>query len=60
MPLDMDQATVPPGARPLTNLAGAEDRTVTWETRSTRRSMLRMPYLLTHGLPNAYLDLGKN
>jgi hypothetical protein len=33
---------------------GAEDRTVTWQTRSGDRSMQGLPYLLHHVIPNLY------
>jgi hypothetical protein len=33
---------------------GAEDRTVTWKTRDSTRSMQGMPYLLNHVLPNVF------
>ncbi|MGH8196584.1 MAG: DUF1993 domain-containing protein [Steroidobacteraceae bacterium] len=33
---------------------GAEDRTVTWKTRSTERSMRGLPYVLHQMLPNLY------
>jgi len=37
--------------------AGAEDRTVTWKTRSGSRSMQGLPYLLTHVTPNVYFHV---
>ena len=33
---------------------GAEDRTVTWKTRTAERSMQGMPYLFNHVLPNVF------
>ncbi len=33
---------------------GSEDRTVTWQTRSSSKSMQALPYLLHHVLPNLY------
>jgi hypothetical protein len=36
---------------------GAEDRTITWQTRSSSKSMQGMPYLLTHVLPNVYFHV---
>ena len=33
---------------------GAEDRTVTWKTRTAERSMQGTPYLFTHVLPNVF------
>jgi uncharacterized protein len=33
---------------------GAEDRTVTWSTRSSTKSMQGMPYLFNHVLPNVF------
>ena len=37
--------------------AGAEDRIVTWKTRTTSRSMPGLPYLLTHVTPNVYFHV---
>ena len=34
--------------------SGAEDRTVTWKTRTAEKSMQGLPYLLNHTLPNAF------
>lgn len=36
---------------------GAEDRTVTWKTRTATKSMQGMPYLLNHVLPNLYFHI---
>jgi uncharacterized protein len=36
---------------------GAEDRTVTWQTRSSSKSMQGTPYLFTHVLPNVYFHV---
>lgn len=36
---------------------GAEDRTVTWQTRSSSKSMQGTPYLFNHVLPNVYFHL---
>jgi hypothetical protein len=36
---------------------GAEDRTVTWNTRSSSKSMQGMPYLFQHVLPNVYFHV---
>jgi len=36
---------------------GAEDRTVTWKTRAGEKSMVGMPYLLTHVNPNFYFHV---
>jgi uncharacterized protein len=36
---------------------GAEDRTISWQTRSSSKSMQGMPYLLTHVLPNVYFHV---
>jgi uncharacterized protein len=33
---------------------GSEDRTVTWKSRNTEKSMQGMPYLLNHVLPNLF------
>ncbi|HYC37174.1 MAG TPA: DUF1993 domain-containing protein [Usitatibacter sp.] len=33
---------------------GSEDRTVTWKTRTAEKSMVGMPYLLNHVLPNVF------
>jgi len=35
-------------------LDGTEDRTVSWQTRSSTRSMQGLPYLLNHVLPNLF------
>jgi uncharacterized protein len=36
---------------------GAEDRTISWQTRSSSKSMQGMPYLLNHVLPNVYFHV---
>jgi uncharacterized protein len=36
---------------------GSEERTITWQTRSSTKSMQGMPYLLTHVLPNLYFHV---
>ncbi len=36
---------------------GAEDRTVTWKTRSGEKSMVGQPYLLHQVLPNVYFHV---
>ena len=36
---------------------GAEDRTITWQTRTTSRSMQGVPYLFTHVTPNVYFHI---
>jgi hypothetical protein len=36
---------------------GAERRTVTWQTRTSTKSMQGMPYLLSHVLPNVYFHV---
>jgi hypothetical protein len=36
---------------------GSEDRAVTWQTRTSSKSMQGMPYLLTHVLPNVYFHV---
>ena len=36
---------------------GAEDRTVTWQTRSSSKSMQGLPYLFNHVLPNVYFHV---
>jgi hypothetical protein len=33
---------------------GCEDKTVSWKTQTTTRTMQGMPYLLTHVTPNVY------
>ena len=35
-------------------LDGTEDKTVTWQTRSSTRSMQGLPYLMNHVLPNLF------
>jgi len=36
---------------------GSEDRTVTWQTRTSTKSMQGMPYLFSHVLPNVYFHV---
>jgi len=36
---------------------GAEDRTVTWQTRSSTKTMQGLPYLQNHLLPNLYFHI---
>jgi hypothetical protein len=36
---------------------GSEDRTISWQTRSSTKSMQGLPYLLNHILPNLYFHL---
>jgi len=36
---------------------GSEDRTITWQTRTSTKSMQGMPYLLSHVLPNVYFHV---
>jgi hypothetical protein len=36
---------------------GAEDRTVTWQSRSSTKTMQGMPYLFSHVLPNLYFHV---
>ena len=36
---------------------GAEDRTVTWQTRSSSKSMQGLAYLFSHVLPNVYFHV---
>ncbi len=36
---------------------GSEDRTVSWQTRTSSKNMQGMPYLLTHVLPNVYFHV---
>ena len=38
-------------------LDGTEDKTVTWQTRSSAKSMQGLPYLLSHILPNVYFHV---
>ncbi len=35
-------------------LDGTEDKTITWQTRSSTRSMQGLPYLMNHVLPNLF------
>jgi hypothetical protein len=37
--------------------ADAEERTITWKTRTTSRSMQGAPYLFTHVTPNVYFHI---
>lgn len=36
---------------------GSEDRTVTWKTRTSEKSMQGMPYLFNHVLPNVFFHV---
>jgi uncharacterized protein len=36
---------------------GAEDRTITWQTRSSTKNMQGTPYLFHHVLPNVYFHV---
>lgn len=36
---------------------GSEDRTVTWQTRSSTKSMQGVPYLFNHVLPNVFFHV---
>jgi len=36
---------------------GGEDRTITWQTRSSTKNMQGLPYLTTHVLPNLYFHV---
>lgn len=36
---------------------GAEDRTVAWQTRSGSKSMVGLPYLRAHVIPNVYFHV---
>jgi hypothetical protein len=36
---------------------GSEDRTVTWKTRTSERSMQGLPYLFNHVLPNVFFHV---
>jgi hypothetical protein len=45
------------GALQPQQFEGSEDRTVTWQTRTSSKSMQGMPYLLTHVLPNVYFHV---
>ncbi len=37
--------------------AGSEERTVSWQTRSSTKSMLGTPYLFNHVLPNVFFHI---
>jgi uncharacterized protein len=37
--------------------AGSEERTVTWQTRSSTKTMQGLPYLQNHLLPNLYFHI---
>ena len=37
--------------------AGAEDRTITWQTRTSTRTMQGTPYLFHHVLPNVFFHV---
>jgi len=36
---------------------GSEERAISWQTRSSTKSMQGLPYLLNHSLPNLYFHL---
>ena len=36
---------------------GSEDKTITWKTQTTTRTMQGMPYLLSHVTPNVYFHV---
>jgi len=38
-------------------LDGTEDKTVTWQSRSSTKSMQGLPYLVNHILPNVYFHV---
>ena len=38
-------------------LDGTEDKTVTWQSRSSSKSMQGLPYLVSHILPNVYFHV---
>lgn len=38
-------------------LDGSEDKTVSWKTQTTTRTMQGMPYLLSHVTPNVYFHV---
>lgn len=41
----------------VANIDGTEDKTVSWKTRSSEKSMQGMPYLMNHVLPNVYFHV---
>jgi hypothetical protein len=36
---------------------GGEEKTITWQSRSSSKSMLGLPYLMSHLLPNIYFHV---
>ena len=36
---------------------GSEDRTISWQTRSSTKSMQGLPYLMNHVLPNVFFHV---
>jgi hypothetical protein len=36
---------------------GGEDRTISWQTRSSTKSMQALPYLMSHVLPNVHFHV---
>ena len=38
-------------------LDGTEDKTISWQTRSSSKSMQGLPYLSNHTLPNVYFHV---
>jgi hypothetical protein len=45
------------GAFKPAQFEGAEDRTITWQTRTSTRNMLGTPYLFHHVLPNVFFHV---
>ena len=39
------------------DIDGSEDRTITWQTRSSSKSMAGLPYLMNHLLPNLHFHV---
>jgi len=42
---------------PAATFEGAEDRTITWSTRSSTKNMQGAPYLFNHVLPNVFFHV---
>ena len=40
-----------------TQIDGGEEKTITWQTRSSSKSMPALPYLLSHLLPNIHFHV---
>jgi hypothetical protein len=53
----IDRSVAYLGTLQAVQFVGAEERTVTWSTRSSSKSMQGVPYLFHHVLPNVYFHV---